>query len=162
MGMALLIESDPPLECPQAFPDTDSKYFLGTMFGPRVEVLERRLKLDLAPLKHCATDTGEGSEAMIREDWGEEAGAMIAEAKRSSELAWHPPEAFIACLEQLAARLEESGRKLPAAVYRAVDPSGHDRGYYQSGSFFSDVSGCLAAIRRLKEQGARRVRFFAF
>lgn len=158
----MLIESDPELECPEAFPDTDSKHFLGTMFGPRVEVLERRLKLDLAPLKHCATDVGEGSEEMIRADWGDEAEQMIAEAKQSSERAWHPPDAFIACLEQLAARLEEAGRKLPAAVYRAIDPTGRDRDYFQSGVFLSDVSGCLAAIRSLKEQGARRVRFFAF
>ena len=59
MGMALLIESDPSLECPEAFPETDGRHFLGTVFGPRVEVLERRLKLDLVPLRRCATDTSE-------------------------------------------------------------------------------------------------------
>ena len=92
MGTALLIESDPELECPRAFPDADSKHVLGTMFGPRVELLERRLKLDLAPLKHCAVDV---------------AGAEVEE-------------------------------------------------------FDSDASGCLAAIRSLKDQGARWARFFAF
>jgi hypothetical protein len=155
MGMALLIESDPSLECPEAFPDTDSKHFLGTMFGPRVEVLERRLKLDLTPLKHCAVDIEGVDEEEFDPEW-------VAQAKRSSELAWHPPEVFITCLERLATKLEESGRKLPPAVHKAIDPTGRDRDYYQSGVFFSDVSGCLAAMRSLKEQGARRVRFFAF
>ena len=159
MGMALLIESDPELPCPDAFPDTDSKDFLATMFGPRVGVLERLLGLDLAPLKHCATDT---DEEMLREDWGEEAEQRIAEARRDSDLAWHAPDEFIACLGRLAARVEESGRKLPPDVYRAFDPGGHFRRYFDSGLFFRDVSGCLAAIHSLKEQGARRVRFFAF
>ena len=155
MGMALLIESDPELECPAAFPDTDSKHFLGTMFGPRVEVLERRLKLGLAPLKHCAVFVDDAAEEELGQDWAEE-------ARRGSELAWHPPDAFIACLEQLVAKLEAAGRKLPPAVYKAIDPSGRHRDYYQSGVFLSDVSRCLSAIRSLKEQGARRVRFFAF
>jgi hypothetical protein len=155
MGMAVLIESDPSLECPETFPDTDGKAFLGTMFGPNVEVLERRLKLDLTPLKHCAVDVEGVEEDEFDPEW-------IEQAKRSSELAWQPPDAFIACLEGLVAKLEQSGRKLPAAVHRAIDPTGHYREYYQSGSFFSDVTGCLAAIRSLKEQGAQRVRFFAF
>jgi hypothetical protein len=153
--MALLIESDPELKCPRAFPETDSKVFLGTMFGPRVEVLEHRLKLDLAPLKYCAVFVDAEAEEELGRDWAEQ-------ARRNSELAWHPPDAFITCLEQLAARLEAAGRKLPPPVYRALDPSGRDREYFQSGSFYSDVAGCLAAIRVLQEQGARRVRFFAF
>ncbi len=155
MGMTLLIESDPELVCPAAFPDTDSKHFLETMFGSHVEVLEARLKLDLTPLKHCAVNVAGAEEDEFDPEW-------IEEAERSCELAWHPPDAFITCLEGLAARLETAGKKLPAAVYRAIDPTGRHRDYYQSGVFLSDVSGCLAAIRSLKEQGARRVRFFAF
>ena len=158
----MLIESDPELECPNGFPDTDSKNFLGTMFGPRVQVLERRLKVDLAPLKYCATDTSEGADEMMREDWGDEADAMIAEARRNSELAWHSPDEFIVCFEQLVKRLEESGRKLSSANCRAISMGDHERGYFQSGSFLNDVSGCLAAVRLLKEKAARRVRFFAF
>lgn len=77
-------------------------------------------------------------------------------------MAWHPPNAFIACLEQLANRLEKAGKKLPAAALTGIAPGGRDRSYFQSGSFFSDVSGGLAAMRKLEEQGARRVRFFAF
>jgi hypothetical protein len=160
--MTLLIESDPELRCPDAFPDTDSKGFASILFSPEVEVLERGLDLDLAPLKYAATDTSPATEEMIREDWGEEAEEMIAQARRHSELAWHTPDAFLECLGQLAERLERGGRKLPAAVCRAIDPSGHYRSYLQSGVFYSDVAGCLAAIRSLKEQGARRVRFFAF
>jgi hypothetical protein len=160
--MGLILQSDPTLECPDPFPRTDSKHFLGVMFGPRVAVLERRLKLDLAPLKHCATDTSEGAEQMLREDWGDEADAMIAEARRRSELAWHTPDAVIACLEALAAKLEATGRKLQGVVAGAVDPDGHDREYLQSDSFYGDVTGCLAAVRSLQERGARRVRFFAF
>jgi len=155
MGMALLIESDPELECPDAFPDTDSKHFLGTMFGPRVEVLERRLKLDLTPLKHCAIDVAGIEEDEFDPEW-------VEQAKRSCELAWHPPDAIIACLEALAAKLQGGGGKLPSAVHKAIDPTGRYRDYYQSGVFLSDVSGCLAALRSLKEQGAQRVRFFAF
>jgi hypothetical protein len=154
MGMALLIESDPELECPQAFPDTDSKAFLGTMFGPRVEVLERRLTLDLAPLKHCAIDV-DGVEEDFDPEW-------VEQAKRRCELAWHPPDAFIACLEALVTRLEGEGGKLPPWILKILDPSARDWTYYQCGGFLSDVSGCLAAIRLLKEQGSQRVRFFAF
>lgn len=159
MGTAVMIEADPELPCPSAFPNTDSKCFLGTMFGPLVEVLERGLGLDLGPLRYVAMPD---DEEMSREDWGEEADAMIAEVRRNSELAWHPPDSFIECLEHLAKCLERSGRKLPLAVYRSVDPSSDRNWYYQSGLFCSDVSGCLGAIRWAKEHGARRVRFFAF
>jgi hypothetical protein len=161
MGMMLVIESEPSLPCPEAFPETDSKEFLRALFGPHVEVLERGLRLDLGPLKHCATDTSEAAEQTLREDWGEEAEEVIAEARQSSELAWHPPSAFVECLEALADSLDRAGRKLPARAYRAVDPSGSYRAYFQSGPFFSDVTGCLAAMRSLQEQGARRARFFA-
>jgi hypothetical protein len=158
----LSLETDPPLSGLDPFPETDSKDFLGVMFGPQRAVLERALELDLTALRHCASDTSEATAQMLREDWGEEAEAMIAEAKQSSELAWHSPDEFIACLERLAERLERHGQRLPEGVYRVVEPRGLDGGYFQTGSFFSDVAGCLAAIRRAKEQGARRVRFFAF
>lgn len=159
MGMTLLIQCEPEpaedAECPDPFPETDSKNFLRTMFGPAVEVLEYRLNLDLTPLKHCAVFVDSESEEELGPEWAEE-------ARRNSELAWHPPEAFIASLAQLVARLEESERKLPTDISRAIDPSGDDYGYYQSPAFFSDVTGCLAAIRQLQEQGAKRVRFFAY
>lgn len=155
MGMALLIESDPELECPEAFPDTDSKHFLGTMFGPRVEVLERRLKINLSPLKHCAVFVDEDSEEALGREWAQE-------AQQSSELAWNLPDEFITCLEQLTAALQKTGRKLPPAVLREIERDPARQGYYQEGYFYSDVVGCLAAIRSLKEQGAKRVRFFAY
>ena len=162
MSVTLTLETEPPLRELDPFPETDSKDFLGLMFGPGRGAFERALGLDLAVLHHCASDTSEGAEQMLREDWGEEAEAMIAESRRSSALAWHTPDEFIACLERLADRLERHGRKLPEAVCRVVDPRGHARGYFQTGSFFSDVAGCLAAVRRAKEQGARRVRSFAW
>jgi hypothetical protein len=160
--VTLILDTDPPLRGLDPFPQTDSKDFLGLMFGPRRAALEAALGLDLAPLHHCASDTSEGAEQMLREDWGDEAEAMIAEYRRHSELAWHSPDEYIACLGQLAELLERHGRKLPEAACRAVDPRGQDRAYFQSGSFCTDVVGCLAAIRAAKEQGARRVRFFAF
>jgi hypothetical protein len=159
MGVAVLLESEPELSIPSGFPKTDSKGFLATLFGPRVEVLEQGLGVDLAPFGHVATFA---DEEMIREDYGHEADAVIAEANRESELAWQTPDAFIASLPQLAERLEREGRKLPPAVHDLVDPGGHRLAYYQSGNFYSDVVGCLAAIRWAKEHGARRVRFFAY
>ena len=159
MGMTLMLESEPELTIPSEFPETDGKGFLGTMFGPLVQVLEQGLGVDLAPFGHVATFT---DEQMTREDFGEEAEAMIAESRRESELAWQTPDAFIASLEQLVQRLEREGRKLPPAVLRRVAPDGHRRGYYQSGYFYGDTVGCLAAVRWAKEQGAQRVRFFAY
>lgn len=162
MSVILTLETEPPMSGLNPFPETDSKDFLGIMFGPQRAVLERALGVDLSPLRHCATDTSEGSQRMIREDWGEEAEAMIAQDNERSALAWHTPDEFIACLERLAERLERHGRKLPEAVCRVGDFGGRYRPYFQTGVFFSDVAGCLAAMRRAKEQGARRVRFFAF
>src|SRR5262245_5146478 len=159
MGMVVMLESEPELPIPSGFPETDSKKFLGTMFGPLVEVLEQGLGVDLAPFGHVASFA---DEEMMREDWGEEADQMIAESNRESELAWNTPDAFIASLEQLAARLEREGRKLPPAVLHQVERDPAHQVYYQSGYFYSDVVGCLAAIRWAKEHGARRVRFFAY
>ena len=140
MGMTVMLESEPELEIPSGFPETDSKKFLGTMFGPSVEVLERRFGLDLAPLKHCAVFVDDESEEELGRAWAEE-------ARRNSELAWNPPDAFITCLEQLAARLEREGRKLPLAALREIERDPRHQGYYQEGYFYSDVVGCLAAIR---------------
>ncbi len=154
MGMTVMLQSEPQLSIPSEFPDTDSKAFLGTMFGPRVEVLERRLKLDLTPLRHCAVFVDVESEQELGTDWANE-------ARRNSELAWHTPDEFIASLEQFAARLDQEGRKLPTAVLRQIERDPDRQGYYQNGYFYSDVAGCLAAIRWAKEHGAQRLRFFA-
>ncbi len=155
MGMELAIETDPPLMWPDSFREMDTKYFHKTMFGPRVEILERHLKLDLTPLKHCALDVVELSEGMEDPEWGDE-------VKRTNELAWQRPRALIDCLQQLADRLEEVGQKLPPAVVKELKPEGGERAYYRSTWLFSDVSVCLAAIRQLKKQGARWVRFVAY
>ena len=56
MGAELSIETEPPLSWPDVFLQMDTKYFHRTMFGPRLETLERHLKLDLTPLKHCALE----------------------------------------------------------------------------------------------------------
>src|SRR5579872_540229 len=106
MGMGLAIETDPPMMGPDAFLQMDTKYFHKTMFGPRVEILERHLKLDLTPLKHCALDVVENADVMEDPEWADE-------VTRTNELAWQRPRAFIDCLQRLADRLEEVGHKLP-------------------------------------------------
>jgi hypothetical protein len=155
MGMGLAIETDPPLMWPDAFLQMDPKYFHKTMFGPRVEILERHLKVDLTPLKHCALDVVELYGVLDDRECPEE-------VMRSNELAWQQPSALIDCLQQLADRLEEVGHKVPPAVSKDRKPEGGERAYYRSRELFNDVSACLAAIRHLREQGARRVRFVAY
>ena len=148
------IETDPPLSWPDVFLQMDTKYFHRTMFGPRVEILERHLKLDLTPLKHCALE----DELLEEQDDPE----CAEEVMRSNELAWQQPRALIDCLQQLADRLEEVGHKVPPAVYKELKPKGGERAYYRSRELFNNVSACLAAIRQLRKQGARRVRFVAY
>jgi hypothetical protein len=155
MGQALAIETDPPMMWPDAFQQMDTKFFHKTMFGPRVEILERHLKLDLTPLRHCALDVDELYGEL---DDPEEA----EEVMRDNELAWQKPRALIVCLHQLADRLEEFGDKLPPALYKALKPVGGERAYYRSRELFNNVSACLVAIRQLREQGARRVRFVSY
>lgn len=149
------IETDPPLSWPDVFLQMDTKYFYRTMFGPRVEILERHLKLDLTPLKHCALDEVENADVMEDPEWADE-------VKRTNELAWQRPPALIDCLQQLADRLEEVGHELPPALFKELKPVGGERAYYRSGWLFDDVSACLTAIRQLRKQGARRVRFVAY
>jgi hypothetical protein len=146
MGMGLAIETDPPLPWPDVFLQMDTKYFHKTMFGHRVEILERHLKLDLTTLKHCALDVVENSDVMDDPEWADE-------VMRTNELAWQRPRAFIDCLQQLAERLEEFGDKLPPALCKELKPEGGERAYYRSRCLFSDVSACLAAIRQLRKQG---------
>jgi hypothetical protein len=154
MGAELSIETDPPLLWPDVFVQLDTKYFHRTMFGPRVEILERHLKLDLTPLKHCALE-----EELLEEHDDPE---CAAEVKQSNDLAWQRPRALIDCLQQLADRLEELGDELPPAMVKDLKPVGGERAYYRSQWLFNDVSTCLAAIRQLKKQGARRVRFVVY
>jgi hypothetical protein len=155
MGMGLAIQTDPPLPWPDVFLQMDTKHFHKTMFGPRVEILERHLKLDLTPLKHCALDVVENFGVLDDQECSEE-------EMKSNELAWQQPRALIDCLQQLADRLEEVGHKVPPAAYRELKPKGGEGAYYRSRELFNNVSACLAAIRQLREQGARRVRFVAY
>lgn len=159
MGMHVILEADPETALPRPFPDTDSKDFLAVMFGIANEPLEE-LGVDLTPF-YCVPATFIDEEEM-RAAWGDEADSMIADAKRNNETAWQPPARFVACLEQLAERLEMSDRKLPAEVLATADPTGHRAGYFQQGWFYRDVTGCLAAIRAAAGQGVTRIRFFAY
>jgi len=72
------------------------------------------------------------------------------------------PDRFIDCLQRLADALERHGRRLPDDLHRAIDPNGDRRGYFQTGVFYDDVVGCLAAFRSAKDQGAERARFAVF
>ncbi len=159
MGMTLIIETDPPVDYPHPFPKTDSKHFLSTIDGPPLGIIESGLGLIMLPLRHIATDVHVET---IREDFGDEADEYIEELSRSCELAWHTPDEFIRCLSRLAEILEDYGRKLPDKVFRRVAANYGDRGYYQTGVFYEDVVGALAAMRVIKENGAKRARFFAF
>jgi hypothetical protein len=160
VGVKVLLESEPPMPLPRAFPDTDSKDFLAVMFGLANEELEEGLGVSLSSFYFVPASLLDEEE--IRADWGEDAEQMIADTKRNNEAAWQMPDRFIACLEQLTERLEQLGRRLPPEVLAAVDPTGCRESYFQNGGFFRDVSGCLAAMRAAKAGGATRVRFFAY
>jgi hypothetical protein len=159
MSMKLLLEVEPEMPLPRLFPHTDGKGFLRFMFGLANEPLEDGLGVNLSPF-YCIA--GCIDEDAIRADWGGESDSMIASARAQEEHAWQSPGRFIAALEQLAERLEQSGQGLPPEVYAAVDPTGHYAAYFQRGDFYKDVVGCLVALRTVAERGAARVRFFAY
>jgi hypothetical protein len=159
MGMHLILETDPETSLPRPFPDTDSKDFLAVMFGTANESLEG-LGVDLAPFYGVPAEYID--EQDVRAAWGDEADSMITDMRRNNEAAWEPPARFIACLRQLAERLENSDRKLPAEVLAEADPNGLRGGYFQQGWFYRDVIGCLAAISAAADRGVARVRFFAY
>jgi hypothetical protein len=159
MGMHLILETDPETRLPRPFPDTDSKDFLAVMFGLDNELLEG-LGVDLAPFYGVPAEYIDEQE--MRAAWGDEADSMIAYVRRINEAAWGPPARFIACLQQLAERLEQSDRKLPAEVLAAADPAGLREGYFQQGWFYRDVIGCMAAMKAAADRGVTRVRFFTY
>jgi len=64
VSVILTLETEPPLSGLNPFPETDSKHFLGIMFGHQRSVLERALGVDLSALLYCASDTSEGADQM--------------------------------------------------------------------------------------------------
>jgi hypothetical protein len=127
MGMHVILETGPETRLPRPFPDTDSKDFLAVMFGLGNELL-KGLGVDLSPFYGVPAEYIDEQE--MRALWGDEADSKIAYVRRCNEAAWQPPARFIACLQQLAERLEGSDRKLPADVLATADPTGHREGYF--------------------------------
>ena len=170
VSVTLRLETDDGSQCPYRFIHSDSRRLAEFCTGadeasvdagePVAARLERRLGLDLGPLKLVAEDDMELEQFAVVADSAGEAERLWHEHLLRSEAAWQPPDTLADCVRALVRALAARPRLFADLRPRAGLP-GTVADYYADGGLRADLMDLLVMADWAEACGVRRVRLVA-